>query len=171
VITAPDYVTPTIGWRVWYALDTGPSAMLSSVIHRVPWPYATPLAASCLKLRIPIWPFTRSRRHEAPDATCRCGIYAGHVSTLDQYLPDVLEWADRIPVVGRVSLWGRVHEHDGGWRASFAYPETLFVPIVGDASRVARVIADLHRYRVPVHAVNAATARTLIDEIDARAAA
>jgi hypothetical protein len=30
-----------------------------------------------------------------------------------------------LPVVGTVSLWGRVIQHERGWRAQFAYPDRL----------------------------------------------
>ena len=32
-----------------------------------------------------------------------------------------------LPVMGRVSLWGRVVEHSRGWRAQYAYPYSLCV--------------------------------------------
>jgi preprotein translocase subunit YajC len=33
----------------------------------------------------------------------------------------------RFGVHGEVSLWGKVVEHERGWRAQFAYPKTLFL--------------------------------------------
>ena len=59
------------------------------------------------------------------------------------YLPQrvIAARGDSIPVVGRVSLWGVVHEHEHGWRASCAYPISLFVPVVVDDDWVEKVIA------------------------------
>jgi DNA-binding CsgD family transcriptional regulator len=59
-------------------------------------------------------------RHQAPNATCTCGIYA--VKSLDQ-LRDLD--CGRRGISGEVHLWGTVIEHQTGWRAQFAYPKSL----------------------------------------------
>ena len=88
------------------------------------------------------------------------------------YLPQrvIAARGDSIPVVGRVSLWGVVHEHEHGWRASCAYPISLFVPVVDDDDWVEKVITDLRGYGVPVTAVGATTREGLIEEVGALAA-
>ena len=59
------------------------------------------------------------------------------------------------PIVGTVSLWGTVVEHDLGWRASHAFPERLFVvPGTADARTVKDTVLGLGRYGVPVRAFN-----------------
>jgi hypothetical protein len=35
----------------------------------------------------------------------------------------------RYGICGEVYLWGRLVEHELGWRAQFAYPKTLFLPL------------------------------------------
>jgi hypothetical protein len=168
---APDYVEPVVGWRMWYAVENGAETCLSSVIHTTPWPRGEPLVAVCRCTRLPLWPFNR-RNHEAPAENCRCGIYAATITMMRTYLPEQFAWTDLVPVLGRVSLWGVVHEHERGWRGSFAYPRSLFVPVVELSSRrAARIIADLRGYGVPVRAVDGSSADAVIDEVTALAAA
>jgi hypothetical protein len=171
VIGAPDYVEPVLGWRMWYAVDHGGPTRLSSVVHTTVWEPGLPLVATCRRIRIPLWPFGRGR-HDAPGADCRCGIYAATVSTLRSYLPEQLAWTQLVPVVGRVALWGVVQEHEHGWRASFAYPQSLFVPVAElGPGRARRLLADLDLYGVPVYAVDGGSADAVIDEVESLAAA
>ena len=165
----PDYVEPVVGWRVWYAVDGGLSTSLTSVVHRASWPRRTPLVASCRRLRTALWPFNRSR-HDAPAEGCSCGIYAGTVETLRIYLPEHFGFR-AVPVVGRVSLWGVVHEHELGWRASHAYPETLYVPTPHLGSRAEGILRELRGYGVPVYAVHATSAEGVLDAVTSRRAA
>jgi hypothetical protein len=166
----PDYIEPIIGWRVWYAVDDGVGTSLSSVVHRTLWPRGAPLVASCRRFRVPLWPFQR-QRHDAPASDCKCGIYAVKVPSLRLYLPETLAWTELVPVVGRVFLWGSVHEHAAGWRAERAYPESLFVPIAELGRRRAiAIMSDLSGYGVPVQAVEAGTADGVLDEVSSLAA-
>lgn len=59
-----------------------------------------------------------SRWHTAPDVDCTCGLHG----TLGI---DVLRKTKNPSVLGRVALWGRIVEHDLGFRAQFAYPQRL----------------------------------------------
>jgi hypothetical protein len=56
--------------------------------------------------------------HEAPNVDCSCGLHA----TRDL---DLLRRTRSPAVLGRVALWGRVIEHQLGYRARFAYPQRL----------------------------------------------
>jgi hypothetical protein len=62
---------------------------------------------------------------------CRCGIYAA--KELDQlqdmglYMPGLALCPNH--VFGEVYLWGVTVEHTCGWRAQFAYPKNLVVPL------------------------------------------
>ena len=60
----------------------------------------------------------RSRWHEAPDPDCTCGLHGTHGL-------EVLRKTRCPAVLGRVALWGRVIEHEHGYRARFAYPQRL----------------------------------------------
>jgi hypothetical protein len=164
---APDYIEPIVAWRVWYAADSADGLCLSSVVHRALWPHGEPLVATCHRFRLPMWPFRRAP-HDAPSTECRCGIYGATAQTMRLYLPESIAWIDVVPVLGRVSLWGVVHEHEDGWRASLAYPETLFVPVAQlGARRAARAIHDLGRYGVPVLPVGSGTVDSLVAEVSA----
>ncbi len=61
-------------------------------------------------------------KHVAPDIRCRCGIYASR--SLADFERPRPAWPPA-PVVGTVSLWGTVVEHERGWRARLAYPARL----------------------------------------------
>lgn len=171
ISAAPDYMEPIVGWRLWYAVGAPEEARLSSVFHRTLWPVGRPLVASCRCLRIPFWPFNR-REHEAPSLRCKCGIYAGNVGTVRLYLPDHLDFTPVVLVIGRVSLWGVVHECDRGWRAARAYPERLFVPTLGlGRRRATEIVAGLRAYGVSVTPIEGRDADSTIAEVAALAAA
>jgi len=165
VTTAPDYVQPVIGWRTWSAVVRDNETRLSSVIQRSLWPRGAPLFASCRCARWSIWPWSRNR-HDAPALDCGCGIYAASLNVVRRYLPAVLADSVLVRVIGRVALWGVVYEHDQGWRASAAYPKSLFVPVSDlRAVNAERIVSDLAAYGVPVRAVHASSPRAVIDEV------
>jgi len=59
---------------------------------------------------------------ELPSFNCTCGIYAAknidHIQRCGY---------GKFGVRGEVYLWGRMVEHERGWRAEFAYPKSLFL--------------------------------------------
>ena len=106
--------------------------------------------------------------HGPPSFDCYCGIYA--VQTPEQAVPYLrlgVAYGHRPlqRIIGRVSLWGRIVEGEQGWRATNAYPEHLFVPVLGRRSRVigwarpspADVARALEEYGVPVELVPGST--------------
>ncbi len=119
--TPEQVVEPITGWRTWNLSDDPVSG---PVLHPVGpgvdtwWP-RQPLRARCGAT--PILSLFRPP-HDAPAPGCTCGIYAARsLQALDRPRP---AWPPP-PVVGTVSLWGRVIEHERGWRAAFAYPARL----------------------------------------------
>jgi preprotein translocase subunit YajC len=62
--------------------------------------------------------------HDVPQANCTCGIYA--VKTLDHFRSAGYE---RFGICGEVFLWGKVVEHELGYRAQLAYPKNLFLSL------------------------------------------
>jgi preprotein translocase subunit YajC len=57
-----------------------------------------------------------------PYFNCTCGVYAARtIAHLHQC------GYKKFGVRGEVYLWGKVVEHERGWRAQFAYPKTLFL--------------------------------------------
>lgn len=165
----PDYVEPVVGWRVWFAREDQGRARLRSLFHDLCWPVREPLVAECLRRR---WRFRRGE-HPAPSVSCRCGIYAASLDWVSSYLDSGWPGERGDPVVGRVLLWGRVVECEQGWRASLAYPECLYVPVLdlkGHGSRAAQVALDLTEYGVPVELLEIEFPSDIIAELSAAAA-
>jgi hypothetical protein len=165
VTRAPDFVEPVVGWRMWYALEDSDTRHLSSIVHKTAWPQRAPLVAACRKIRFSFRPRKR-RRHDAPAEDCTCGIYAAGVWMLRAYLPAHISWLEHPPVLGQVSLWGTVCEHEHGWRATFAYPKRLYVPVAGiGARRASLILEDLRAYGVPVSPLESATVDDVLEEL------
>jgi hypothetical protein len=100
------------GWRVWCAQETSNGLRLASVVHEAVWPRRTDLHALC-----------DLDHHVAPDVDCTCGIHAAREpARLWTYLHGRDEPATVARVLGGVALWGRVVEHEHGWRAERAFP-------------------------------------------------
>jgi len=107
-MTAPDYISPIVGYRVWQ-WDAGLKSL-----NGVQWHPRQVIASEC-----------RSQRcYEAPQAECTCGIYA---SKKLEHLRRLGFMENRVH--GEVSLWGTVVEHQEGWRAQFAYPKSFTAPL------------------------------------------
>ena len=102
---------PIRAWRTWTLVGSrdGARVRLTPIAgDGKPWPPRRPAIASC----------TRDRRHVRPELDCTCGLHA----VTD---PDELRRA-RVPaVLGTVALWGRIVEHERGFRSSLAYPQRL----------------------------------------------
>ncbi len=138
----PTSIEPILGWRVWHVDPAGP--WLRSWAQTADWPAGERMEAGCrsrLGLR---W---RSRDHGAPNREHDCGIYACREREDAERLIDHLDGRGRLPTaIGRVSLWGRVFENTGGWRAQFAYPYDI--ELVGGSSDLAAGLR--RRYGVDV---------------------
>ncbi len=149
---APDYFEPFEAWRVWRILREGEDYALASVVKRTVWPVRKPLVAECLKA-LPFLAWLRRRQpHGAPEPCCECGIYAASLDCVRRYLADSLPEA-QTRVIGRVALWGSVIECERGYRATYAYPRALYVPLPlrgGARAAAGEVASGLGRYGVPV---------------------
>ena len=112
----PDYISPVVAYRVWRWKETLQS------LNGEPWLPGRHVEARCrvaLAAR-----HTTEAVNEVPNRKCTCGIYAAKNS---EHLRRV-GYADR-GVCGEVYLWGTVVEHTLGWRAQFAYPKHLVLPL------------------------------------------
>ena len=124
------YVGPAFqGWRAWRIMrhETlgGPSTvrLCACGTRGLPkvWEPLTAARAVCGKF---------ATTHDAPWPDCQCGFYAygrredawNHLETFVHNNGEALGWA-----FGRVSLWGRIVEHELGLRAEYAYPYELTV--------------------------------------------
>lgn len=102
---------PIEAWRAWTLTGRRDASRLrlrpvGGRMH--PWPPRKPAQASC-KL---------GRMHRAPDAECSCGLHGTHGT-------DILRRTRNPAVLGTIALWGRVVEHELGYRGEFAYPQRL----------------------------------------------
>jgi len=162
-VAAPDYPAPILGWRGWFVVEAGGALRLCSIVYHTLWPPRQELVASCrsgehrLKPELPAG-------HSAPEADCRCGIYACESAAAATPFLN----GSRTParqtlgfVLGRVSLWGKVVECQRGWRGERAYPASIYVPRLSAEGRLllARspgpetVALALRSYGVPVESV------------------
>ena len=102
---------PIVAWRSW-ALTGWPDGshlLLRPVAGRShPWKPQTSTEARC----------RFNRRHQAPVLDCSCGLHASQTLA-------ILRRTKCPAVLGRVALWGRVIEHEAGYRARFAYPQRV----------------------------------------------
>ena len=108
VATLPE---PIHAWRTWTLVGSrdGSRVRLAPIAgDGRPWPPRRPAEASC----------TRHRSHVRPELDCTCGLHAVES-------PDELRRTRDPAVLGSVALWGRIVEHEHGFRAALAYPQRL----------------------------------------------
>lgn len=124
------HVEPILAYRVWDVGMMGDKWSLCSTRDAHPWPRLRIVQALCYE------------PHQAPaeDCECRgstmgCGFYA--LKKPDQ------QQLGRYTAFGEVWLWGKVIEHEDGYRAEYAYPAAIY-----SHTSNAKEIAEL--YGVPV---------------------
>lgn len=102
-------IEPILAWRTWALTGhrDGTDLLLRPVAGRSrPWRPMQPVEAACKHARL----------HAAPHVECTCGLHGTHDL-------DILRRTRCPAVLGRVALWGRVIEHELGYRAQYAYPQ------------------------------------------------
>jgi hypothetical protein len=108
--TVDHSVEPVVGWRAWRLRRGADGTLrLQPAFRGSPWGPREPVRAECV----------RRRRHGAPKRRCTCGLYGFRDGR------EVGLGGTRLAAVGQVSMWGRVVEHDLGYRAQLAYPARL----------------------------------------------
>jgi hypothetical protein len=165
-VEAPDFAEAIEAWRVWRVVGGGDGHRLGSVIKPTLWPAGAPLVAECLKTsRLTEWfQRRRGRSHDSPDRACECGIYAAWLPEIHQYLNETPQQHSVARVLGEVSLWGTVIECDRGFRAAFAYPLRIYVPVdspLHPGHRWEDIAAGLETYGVPVELLPARCAEAV----------
>jgi hypothetical protein len=122
-----------VGWRVWGlssrhagsgGTDSSAPLVLTSTFMIDVWQPGEIMAACC---------GTHFLRHGVHAFLTReqAQSYVGEARKPQRY------------VVGEVSLWGRVIVHEHGYRAAFAYPKRLFVPLAYQGGR--DIVNELRR--------------------------
>ena len=108
VVSTPETIP---AWRAWTLSGRrdGSDLLLRPVAGRSrPWLPRRPAEAAC----------KMGRMHAAPNVGCTCGLHGTHDI-------DILRRTKSPAVLGRIAMWGRVIEHELGYRAEFAYPQRL----------------------------------------------
>jgi len=122
-VSVPDYISPIIGYRVWQWDAAGLKSLCGER-----WRPSQSLAARCRAAAVvgPIVGRAENAHdaHDAPQEKCTCGIYAA--KTFHHLCSAGYE---RFGIHGEVYLWGKVVEHERGWRAQLAYPKNLFLSL------------------------------------------
>ena len=113
----PDYISPVVAHRVWRWDERGLRSLNGEL-----WFPGQHLEARCRLA--PAARHMAEAANEVPHRKCTCGIYAAKNS---EHLRQI-GYADG-GVCGEVYLWGTVVEHKLGWRAQFAYPKSLDLPL------------------------------------------
>jgi hypothetical protein len=119
-MTVPDYISPVVGYRVWQWDAAGLQSLNGEL-----WFARQPLSAVCRADRSGSISGLSKATHdsgELPYFNCTCGVYAAR--TIEHLHKCGYR---KFGVHGEVYLWGRVVEHERGWRAQFAYPKALFL--------------------------------------------
>jgi hypothetical protein len=120
-IRIPDRISPIYAYRIW-ELTIG--CNLIGPFTKVLWPQNHEIIAT--------HPYT-AHELEAPYPKCKCGIHGAN--TIEDMLNDKGIWLSLITtnyrrmIPGIVKLWGKVREHEKGWRAEFGQIVVLFLPI------------------------------------------
>lgn len=127
-----DYCMPLTGYRAWSVTEAG---LLMGCSHQAPWPPHAAMQAQCHTATYFNGfggygtPHMDADEHwiPAPAPHCGCGIYAYKSDEeLDECRqPSSYLGGHDVRVWGTVHLWGRVIEHEDGFRAEYAYPAAL----------------------------------------------
>ena len=113
---------PIIAHRIWNIIFTQDNRLchLSSLNNSIAWPARFPFHAKC---------GAGSNPHCVPCHGCSCGVYA--LKGEEQLLLHPISAGNvlgPVRISGTVALWGKVIEHEHGYRAQYAYPYQLKFP-------------------------------------------
>ena len=137
---APDFVEPFVGWKGLLADTEG---NLYSPAWPTPWPVKEALVATCER-----------KKHKPPAQKCTCGIHA--VKTFEDLRDHHYNWGEseegKIWVLAEINLWGRIRPGRIGYRAQYAYPKRVFVPV--HKVQLPLAVRIRERYGVPIGIVD-----------------
>lgn len=110
----PDSLTPITAWRAWALTQDAGEYRLKALGQHSIWLPKKKIEATCAK---------GGTNHPAPHFSCECGVWC--FKTLELLLPALEGYT--VPILGNVSIWGRIIETDKGFRAQYAYPKELWL--------------------------------------------
>lgn len=133
----PDYFEPLTAYRAWLVRANG---LLCGRHQSAPWVPREAHHAAC-RTGAAVHISDKGQWLPAPVADCSCGVYAYTTMAAAKAECESLQWGTAIEVAyGTVKLWGRILEHEGGYRAEYAYPGAL----VSEDAELAGKIAQLY---------------------------
>ena len=163
-MTSSLVIGPLQAYRCWRVEWQGKLPVLGSLFQPTVWPAAHPLRATCEKRPGSLAAWFRRRffrpmeTHSAPTWNCECGVYGLADFKQDENLELSPHFHQRGPldrvirVAGVVQLWGRVVQHEHGYRAEYARPlKLLTVPSLArsrDAEGLLDAIAERYAIRL-----------------------
>lgn len=133
----PDYCEAITAYRCW---NVFPNGLMVGQAHAEPWPPYEAFVGRCGHAVSPEH-IQDGRWVSAPVMRCDCGVHAlkEAIGAEQRILSEAdqnggwkfsMRWdnyeAPKGRVWGAVKLWGRLIEHQIGYRAEFAYPSALF---------------------------------------------
>lgn len=138
-IVLPDLIEPIYAWRIWqvqkinFGDNGGIDYRLRAMNFDSPGVWDSVQEAQCK--RDTKYAHANARCAKVPARFCSCGFYAKKNSELliREFWYDIFWRAEILRgfyavAVGRVSLWGKIVEHEDGYRAQFAWPRSIMIP-------------------------------------------
>ena len=109
-VEIPVFLNCLVGVRRWDIVLKNDKIFLGSpIVKGCIWEYMKPMKGICLG----------TSHSEHPSLNSDCGVYAyKSIKPISEYLS-----VSKGSLYGSVYLWGRVIEHEDGYRAEFAYPK------------------------------------------------
>lgn len=153
VLTERGPVDAVVGYRSWLVKAVDGVARLQSVYQVCTWPIEGPLEAQG-RLNFSLLPDEHSctiRKERIRDFSAEepYGIYAWD-DPYGTYAWYELHWClATAPVSGEVALWGKIIQHERGYRAQYARPLSLFVTSDTGPARCLTELAAL-AYDIPL---------------------
>ncbi len=114
-LIVPDHVGWVVGVRGWHILYPG---FLVDANRRTVYTPRERQEAHCVI----------GQSHEAPNGNCSCGFYLIKPSALTKLSAwkEARHYAINLSVWGFCYGWGKVIEHEYGWRVQYTYPKELY---------------------------------------------